>query len=77
MRDLARNEASRLEALLYIIFSRQLVYYQVSRRRHSSIENPPGSVAWDLDIVQDMVCAGKMECVQMHLCAWESNDAVS
>lgn len=77
VRDLARNEASRLEALVYIIFSRQLVYYQASRRRHSSIENPVGSVAWDLDIVQDMVCAGKMLCVQTDLCAWGSKDPVS
>ena len=76
-RDLERNEESRLEALVYIMFSRQLVYYQASRRRHSSIENPPGSVAWDLDIVQDMVHAGKMQCVQTNVCAWGSKDPVS
>ena len=77
VRDLERNEESRLEALVYIIFSRQLVYYQASRWRHSSIENPPGSVAWDLDIVQDMVHAGKMQCVQTDVCAWGSKDPVS
>ena len=77
VRDLERNEESRLEALVYIIFSRQLVYYQASRRRHSSIENPPGSVTWDLDIVQDMVHAGKMQCVRTDSCAWGSKDPVS
>ena len=77
VRDLERNEGSRLEALVYIIFSRQLVYYQASRRRHSSIENPSESLAWDLDIVQDMVHAGKMQCVRTDSCAWGSKDPVS
>ena len=76
-RDLERNEESRLEALVYIICSRQLVYYQASCRRHSSIENPPDSVAWNLDVVQDMVHAGKMQCVMTHGCAWGSKDPVS
>ena len=76
-RDSKQSDNSRLEALVYIIFSRQLVYYQASRRRHSSIENPPESVAWGLDIVQDMVHAGKMQCVRTDSCAWGSKDPVS
>ena len=69
-RDLDRNERDRMESLLYITFSRQLVYYQASHRRHSSIENPKGSVAWDLDIVQDMMGASNLCCVGVPLCAW-------
>ena len=63
-----------MESLLYITFSRQLVYYQASRWRHSSIENPQGSVAWDLDIVQDMMSASNMRYVDMDLCAWGAKD---
>ena len=74
IRDLDQNEEERMEALLYITFSRQLVYYQVSHRRHSSIENPKGSVAWDLDIVQDMMGASNMRCVDVPLCAWGVKD---
>ena len=70
IRDLDKNEMDRMESLLYITFSRQLVYYQTSRWRHSSIENPQGSVAWDLDIVQDMIHASKMHSVVTDLCAW-------
>ena len=76
-RDLQANEASRLEALMFIQFSRQCVHYQASRRRHSSLENPPRSVAWDLDIVQDMVLSADMDSVVMDLCAWGAKDPVS
>ena len=58
-------------------FSRQLVYYQASRWRHSSIENPQGSVAWSLDIVQDMIHASKMSYVDTDLCAWGAKDPCS
>ena len=68
------NEKDRLESLLYITCSRQLVHYQVSYRRHSSIENPQGSVAWDLDIVRDMMSASNMRYVDMDLCAWGAKD---
>ena len=74
IRDLSKNEMDRMESLLYIAFSRQLVYYQVSQRRHSSIENPRSSVAWDLDIVQDMIHASKMGIVDTDICAWGSKD---
>ena len=37
-RDLDLNEQARIEALVFVVFSRQLVCYQASRRRHSSIE---------------------------------------
>ena len=77
IRDLDKNEMGRMEALLYIIFSRQLVYYQASRWRHSSIENQPGSVAWALDIVQDMIHASKMSYVDTDLCAWGAKDPCS
>ena len=77
IRDLDKNEMERMESLLYIMFSRQLVYYQASRRRHSSLENPRDSVAWDLDIVQDMIHASKMDCVDMDLCAWGARDPSS
>ena len=66
-----------MESLLYITFSRQLVYYQASRWRHSSIENPQGSLAWSLDIVQDMIKASKMSYVDMDLCAWGAIDPCS
>ena len=55
---------------LYITFSRQLVYYQARRWRHSSIDNPKGSAAWDLDIVLDTMKASKMSYVDTDLCAW-------
>ena len=77
IRDLDKNEMDRMESLLYITCSRQLVYYQASRWRHSSIENPQGSVAWDLDIVQDMIHASKMSYVDTDLCAWGAKDPCS
>ena len=77
IRDLDKNEATRLEALVFIQFSRQVVYYQASRWRHSSIENPRDSVSWDLDIVKDMICAGGMEYVDVHLCPWGAKDPSS
>ena len=77
IRDLDTNEVDRMESLLYITFSRQLVYYQASRWRHSSIENPQGSLAWSLDIVQDMIKASKMSYVDMDLCAWGAIDPCS
>ena len=46
--DLGRNEGARLESLVAILIARQLVYYQASRGRHSSLENPVGSVLWHL-----------------------------
>ena len=77
IRDLDKNEMDRMESLLYITCSRQLVYYQASRWRHSSIENPQGSVAWDLDIVQDMIHASKMSYKDTDLCAWGAKDPCS
>ena len=77
IRDLDKNEMDRMESLLYITTSRQLVYYQASRWRHSSIENPQGSVAWALDIVQDMIRASKMSYVDTDLCAWGAKDPCS
>ena len=76
-RDLDRNEKARLEALVFIVFTRQLVYHQASRWRHSSIENPLHSVSGDLDIVKDMVDKGSMEFVQTDLCAWGAADPES
>ena len=76
-RDLDANEASRLEALVFIILTRQLVYYQASRRRHSSIENPPASRAWNLDVVKDLVVVASLGKVVTDLCAWGSKDPVS
>jgi hypothetical protein len=66
-----------MESLLYITLSRQLVYYQASRWRHSSIENPQGSLAWSLDIVQDVIHASKMSYVDTDLCAWGAKDPCS
>ena len=77
IRDLDTNEVDRMEALLYIIFSRQLAYYQASRWRHSSIENPQGSVAWKLDIVQDIIHASNMRYVDTDLCTWGAKDPCS
>ena len=79
IRDLDKNEMDRrrMESLLYITFSRQLVYYQVSRWRHSSIDNPQGSQAWDLDIVQDMIHASKISIVDTDLRAWGAKDPCS
>ena len=74
IRDLDQSEMEHVESLLYITFSRQLVHYQVSHRRHSSIENPQGSVAWDLDIVRDMMSASNMRYVDTDLCAWGAKD---
>ena len=71
------NEKDSLESLLYITFSRQLVYYQASRWRHSSIVSPQESVVWDLDIVHDMIRASKMSYVDIDLCAWGAKDQCS
>ena len=57
--------------------SRQLVYFRPSRWQHSSIENPLGSVAWDLDVVQDMLQDSKMRYVDTDLCAWGAKDPCS
>ena len=72
-----KNEMDRMESLLHITCSRQLVYYQASRWRHPSIENPQCSLAWSLDIVQDMIRASKMSCVDTDLCAWGAKDPCS
>ena len=58
-------------------FPRQLVHYQASRWRHSSIENPQCSVAWSLDIVQDVIHASKMSYADTDLCAWGAKDPCS
>ena len=34
-------------------------------------------MAWDLDVVQDMIHASKMSCVDMDLCAWGAKDPCS
>ena len=78
-RDLDRNEACRLEALVYILFSRQIIYYQARQGLHSSFENPPGSVAWDIDIVKEMIGprVGRMGLIETDSCAWGAKDPVS
>ena len=74
IRDLDANEQLRLEALAFIVFARQCVHYQSSRGRHASLENPLGSQAWNLDVVQDMMSSSGMGCVQTELCAWVSKN---
>ena len=77
IRDLDANEQNRLESLAFIVFARQVVHYQASRWRHASLENPSGSQAWNLDLVQDMISFSKMGCVETDLCPWGSKDPSS
>ena len=72
--DDVTNEKSRLQALMFIVFTRQVVRFQASRRRHFSFENPPRCVSWDLDIVQSMLSQYQMQCVGMDLCVWGAVD---
>ena len=77
IRDLDANEQTRLESLAFIVFARQVVHYQSSRWRHASLENPSGSQAWNLDVVQDTISFSKMSWVKTELCAWGAKDPCS
>ena len=68
------NEASRLDSLLKIVFARQIAYFQASRRRQVSIQNPSGCLSWDLDIVQEIITSWHMHCVDIDLCCWGAMD---
>ena len=68
--DIHSNEQTRLQELVFIAFSRQVVKWQASRRQHVSIENPPQCRSWALDITQDMVDAGELISVNFDGCAW-------
>ena len=68
--DINSNEQTRIEQLVFIALSRQVVQWQVSRRQHVSIENPPRCRSWALDITQDMVRVGKLTSVTFDGCAW-------
>ena len=74
IRHLDKSDMECMGSLLYNTFSRHLVYYQGSHGRHSSIDNPQGSMAWDLDIVQEMTHASKMSYVDVDLCAWAGKE---
>ena len=74
IRDLDANQQTRLEALAFIVFARQCVHYQSSRGRHASLENPAGSQAWNLDVVEEMISSSGMGCMQTDLCTWGSVD---
>ena len=67
VRDLDKNEMDRMESLLCIICSRLLVYYQASRWRHSSIDNPKKQRG-----VGFGYCAGHDACQQDELCGYGS-----
>ena len=68
--DVSINEETRLQELVFIAFSRQVVKWQASRWQHVSIENPPRCFSWALDITQDMVDVGRLAFVDFHGCAW-------
>ena len=68
--DIVRNEQTRMQELVFIVFSRQVVTWQASRGRHVSIENPPRCRSWALDTTQDTVEVGKLSFVEFDGCAW-------
>ena len=67
-----RNEETRLRELVHVVFAMQIFKYQVAHGRHASIENPPASRAWDLDIVRQVVPTSSM--VAFDCCCWGASD---
>ena len=70
----SKDEAKRLEQLVFIAFARQIVHFQVTRGRHVSIENPMSSMSWKLDIVEDMIERGSLRAVETDFCYWGLTD---
>ena len=70
----SKDEAKRLEQLVFIVFARQVVHFQISRNRHVSIENPMTSMSWKLDIVEDMSEFGSLRVVETDFCSWGLRD---
>jgi hypothetical protein len=67
-----RNEETRLRELAHVVFAMQIFKYQVAHGRHASIENPPRSRAWDLDIVRQVVPSSLT--VTFDCCCWGACD---
>jgi hypothetical protein len=68
------DEAERLKQLVFIVFARQIVHFQITRGRHVSIENPMSSMSWKLDIVEDMIELGSLRVVDTDFCSWGLTD---
>jgi hypothetical protein len=71
------NEHTRLEQMVFIRFAQQIQEFQYSRGRYVSVENPPRSRTWELDIVQNMLAAGSMVKTTIDMCQWGSRDPES
>ena len=52
------DEATRLESLAYIVFSKQVLEYQIDQGRYASFEQPPQCMSWQLEIVKGMMNYG-------------------
>ena len=75
--DPTANETTRLEQLVFIRFAHQVTHFQISRGRHVSVENPPRSRSWSLDIVQDILAVGRLQKMNTDMCQWGCRDPVS
>ena len=75
--DPTANETTRLEQLVFIRFAHQVAHFQISRGRHVSVENPPCSRSWSLDIVQDILAVGRLQKMKTDMCQKGCRDPVS
>ena len=71
---LSEDERTRLEQLVFIVFAARLARYQVRNGRHVSVENPPGCISWDLDLVKDMLQQCRLSTVTFYCCMYGALD---
>ena len=52
------DEDFRLKVLVHIVFSVQVCYHQMRQKHWFSLEHPPTSASWKLDLVRESVASG-------------------
>ena len=70
----SQNESDRLRELVHVVFTCQLAMWQISQKRHVSLENPPACASWCLDIVTSTLAATGATKVVFDSCAWGHRD---
>ena len=68
------QERYRIEALAFLVFSIQICRHQVQQKRHCSLEQPPTSSSWKLDIMNQCVSQLGLCRVITDSCPWGHQD---
>ena len=68
------DENTRLENLVFIMFARQVGWWQHRHGKHFSFENPPRCRSWCFDVVGDMINMFSMDTVDFHCCMYGAVD---